>query len=300
MGKKAFIGASSKAHQVKKIYFGVSGKARKVKKGFIGVSGKAHQFFSSGAEKGLYWLFKDGATTVTKLDPITAAIQTTVTMITDGTFGVSHNYGWGSAEAFGSLTNYGINSGSGVTASYNLAVQKTDPQSGAMISRLINFTASGSDSVGANNTEIVIRYALRYASTTTKAGNYLTVYDPITGGLIRTLIDSRQTFTHDIVCGSTTAKYINIFDEGSNGDDNKATENQTSTNAVIRTIYDSTSYSDDYDVLDNTIFKMYQLAGGVWDNKMHLWKLDYLTLSVTAKFELPDTGRVSSICTVKG
>lgn len=48
MGKKVYLGVSSKAHNVKKLYLGVSGKAHKVKKGFIGVNGKAHQFFSSG------------------------------------------------------------------------------------------------------------------------------------------------------------------------------------------------------------------------------------------------------------
>lgn len=54
MGKKAFIGTGT-ARKVKKIYLGVGNKAHKVKKGFIGVAGKAHQFFSSGAEPGLYY-----------------------------------------------------------------------------------------------------------------------------------------------------------------------------------------------------------------------------------------------------
>lgn len=47
MGKKTFLGVSSKAHTVKKLYLGVSGKAHKVKKGFIGVGNKAHQFYNS-------------------------------------------------------------------------------------------------------------------------------------------------------------------------------------------------------------------------------------------------------------
>lgn len=47
MGKKVFLGVSSKAHNVKKLYLGVSGKAHKVIKGFIGVNGKAHQFYSA-------------------------------------------------------------------------------------------------------------------------------------------------------------------------------------------------------------------------------------------------------------
>lgn len=62
MGKKAFIGASSKARQAKKMYLGVDGKARKVKKGFIGVGGKAHQFLSSGFDAGWVHIFAGHST----------------------------------------------------------------------------------------------------------------------------------------------------------------------------------------------------------------------------------------------
>lgn len=45
MGKKTYIGVSSKARKVKKAYIGIDGKARKIKKMYIGVNGKAQCIF---------------------------------------------------------------------------------------------------------------------------------------------------------------------------------------------------------------------------------------------------------------
>jgi len=56
MAKKAYVGVSNKARQVKNIYVGVGGKARKVVKGYVGVGGKARQFWPA-LEK-MYVIFK--------------------------------------------------------------------------------------------------------------------------------------------------------------------------------------------------------------------------------------------------
>lgn len=75
MGKKTFLGVSSKAHKVKKIFLGVGGKAHKVKKGYIGVGGKAHQFFTLGsADSGVYAHDSYDHHRFCKVDPYTLAI----------------------------------------------------------------------------------------------------------------------------------------------------------------------------------------------------------------------------------
>lgn len=51
MGKKTYIGVSSKARKVKKAYIGIDGKAHKIKKMYIGVNGKAQCIFSGGELK---------------------------------------------------------------------------------------------------------------------------------------------------------------------------------------------------------------------------------------------------------
>lgn len=107
MGKKAFIGVSSKAHQVKKMYLGVGDKAHKVKKGYLGVGGKAHQFFAS--EHSLwafasYYLNSSSATitippTMLKLDDKTGVVEA------QQTIAVTHP-GSNSTFTWGCLQNY--------------------------------------------------------------------------------------------------------------------------------------------------------------------------------------------------
>ena len=47
MAKKAYVGVSNVAQEIKKIYVGVNGVARNVVKGYVGVNGVAQQFFPS-------------------------------------------------------------------------------------------------------------------------------------------------------------------------------------------------------------------------------------------------------------
>ena len=50
MAKKAYVGISDTARNVKNIYVGVGGVARKVVKGYVGVNGVARQFWAGGEQ----------------------------------------------------------------------------------------------------------------------------------------------------------------------------------------------------------------------------------------------------------